>query len=498
MCGRSFLVGLGRYRALALVVLGFLGGCAQLAGIDETSAGDGSQPGKVSLTFERVSVGATVVKGPLDLSGNEANYLVPDAILGFVRVPATVAAPGTWSASIMDGTPAVQFDLPEDAVPQQRIFALPSRDLLASFVSLEHPDRAPAPAGATITVNVALDVPYAGNETLQLFTVGSWNARNLDAPPLGAGMVAPPAFAFTSMASTTGRPHEQLTTADAVLVLKLIGNQLVGALDVPPFEQTGMDTITGTITAVPRTEMLNVSVDQAAVASRYSAVRPAGAATPAMSWSLRAAPGADYAVDNGPLLHAAAVTAAEPGTITAAYGNPFTAKGWATLLTWSTSATRTYTPPALALPVTLRAQMFQRALPAAGLVLDLPAGLPELITMNGMSLSTDGLTISTQGRPVEISFLTDRMANTMYVVEVLELVPNPAGTALVLTRVMSATGVAPQFTVPGEVFVTGKHYTVRAMTVQGGFPNIATGDMQTRSLPIAQALLDSGVFQVGP
>ncbi|MDQ3365894.1 MAG: hypothetical protein M3680_10745 [Myxococcota bacterium] len=493
MCGRSFLVGLGQTLTLVL-----LGSCAQLAGIDETSAGDGAQPGTVSLTFERVSIGATIVKGPLDLSANQASYLVPDAALGFVRVPTTLQSPGTWTAPIVDGTPAVVFDVPEDPVPQQRMFALPNRELRASFVTLEHPDRTPAPAGATLAVTVTLDAPYAGNETLQLFTMGSWNTRTLEAPLLGTTTVATPPFAFTSMTSTTGRPHEKLTTADAVLVLKLIGNQLVGALEVPPFEQTGMDTIMGTITAVPRTETLDVTVDQAAAATRFSAVRPAVAATPAMSWALRAAPGAGYAVDNGPLLHAAAVTPLDPEKITVAYGNPFTARGWPTLLTWSTTAARTYTPPALALPVTLRAQMFQRALPTAGMVLDLPAGLPELITMNGMSLSTDGLTISTQGRPVEISFLPDRTANTMYVVEIFELVPNAAATALVLTRVMTAAGVAPQFTLPAEVFVTGKHYTVRAMTVKGGFPNIATGDMQTRSLPIAQALLDSGVFQVGP
>jgi hypothetical protein len=481
-------------RWLSITLL--LGGCAQLAGIDETSGG-GSGAGQ-SLTFERVSIGATVVKAPADLFANGANYLIPDAVTGFVRVSAALVPPDRWTASIRSGTPAVQFDLPDDPTPQQRIFELPNAHLLGSFAVLEHPARLPAPVDATLTVSVTLDAPYAGNESLQLFTAGSWNTRALDVPVLGATQATTPTFPFTAMTSTTGRPHEMLTTADAIVILKLIGNQLVGTADVASFDQTGNESISGTIVPVVRDQTLDIVVDQTAIATRLSAVRPAVSATPAMSWSLRAAPGADYAIDTGPLLHAASVSAVDPGTITAMYGNPFVAREWRSLLTWVASATRSYTPPALGLPVTLRAQMFQRALPSPALALELPAGLPELISLDGMSLSTDGLTIPASVRPVVISFVTDRPANTMYALEVFELVPNEAMTGLVLKRTMTMSGVSPTFTVPGEVFVSGKHYTVRASAIAGGFPNIASGDMQTRSLPFAQSFLDSGVFQVTP
>ncbi|MBA3391387.1 MAG: hypothetical protein H0T89_02030 [Deltaproteobacteria bacterium] len=472
-------------------------GCAQLAGIDETTGGTPPGPG-VSLTVERVSIGATVVRGPQDLSASTARWLLPDVSApgGFTPITGTLVPPNTWHAEINNATPPVQFDLPDLPAPQLRLYEFPHADLKTAFTVLEHPNPTPPPASAMITVSATLDAPYNG-EGLQLFTVGTWASRGLVPPIAGATALNPPPFLYASMVSQTGRPLEKLTTADAVFVFRYLGNQLVGMLDVPPFEQTGMDTVSGTLVTLPLNQSLDARVDQAAVARRLTAVRPAVGA-PTMSWSLRAAPGYQFGIDNGPLLHSAAVLAGDPTTITAAYANPFLTRDWKTLLTWSTRATRSYTIPALALPVTLTAGMFQRAEPAPALALALPAGLPELISIDGRPLSTDGVTIAQPTAPVVVTFVTDVPQNTLYQLELVELAPNMAGTAIQQRIVLTVFAPTPELKVPVDAFEPGTHYTIRAITVKGGYPGVETGDLAARDLPVAVSFLDSGVFQVMP
>ncbi|HEU0031070.1 MAG TPA: hypothetical protein VFQ53_10595 [Kofleriaceae bacterium] len=478
----------------SLLFLVGLTGCAQLAGIDETS---GTGRAGVSLSFERVSVGASVSRAPLDLTGRTATFLVPDAAdpTGLARVAATQDGVDRWTAEIFDATPSVVFDLPDFPDPLTRMLAFDSRDLLGDFVVLEHPNATPAPDAASLTVQVALDTPYNG-EGLQIFTLGSWNQRGLEAPVLGAGAIGPLTFAMTSMTSLTGRPHEAITSADSVVVLRYIGNQLNGALEATPFDQTGNDMITGTINPVPADRMLDIRVNQAQAVTRYSTARPA-VTNISFSWALRAAPGADLNVDLGPLLNAATV-GTDPQTITAMYGNPFAAK-WKTILTWSTSASRSVVPTGQTLPIGLSAQMFQREVePGAGAMLDLPAGFPQLITIGTTPLSADNTTIPVPTSAVEVSFVTDRPTNTFYQAQLFEIVPNADATALVLKPVVFASAAEPKFVFPPELFQPGKTYTIRAVSVVGGFPNAAAGDLRTRAMPFALSLLDSGVFQVMP
>ncbi len=480
---------------VALVV--GLAGCAQLAGLDETS-GDGRTG--LSLAFERVSIGATVVRGPLDLMGERADFLAPDEIdpSGLARVEATLTGTDSWTADYFDGPLPVQFALPEFQ-PHARLWDYPNTTLLGSFEVLEHPSPTPAPVDAMFTVNVALDVAYQGVEGFQLFTVGSWNVRGLEPPALvGEATLAPPPFLMTSMTSFTGRPHEAITTDDAVLVLRYLGNDLTGVFEVPPFTQTGSDTIMGALAPVAHDRMLDVRIDQAAATARFTAVRPAVSA-PSFGWDLRAAPGAAYNQNLGPVLHAVGVAPTDT-MIQVAYGNPFDARGWKSTLTWASNANRTVTLPGQTLPVTLSAGMFQRVIdPAAALVLDLPAGLPELITLDGRPLSSDGGTVAAPTRAVEVTFLNGgSQTHTLYQLQLFELVPNAGGTALVQVIRLSASGTDPSFTLPPELLEPGKLYSLRAVTVLGGFPAIADGNFRERELPIAVSFLDSGAFQVTP
>jgi hypothetical protein len=185
--------------------------------------------------------------------------------------------------------------------------------------------------------------------------------------------------------------------------------------------------------------------------------------------------------------------------ITTPYGNPFVGIGWRTLFTWATSKSRAYTVPTLTLPVTLTAGLVHYAEPSPALTLDQPAGLPVLVSINKMPLTSDGLTVMLDSqKPVELSLVADRTANTFYQFNVYELVPNTAmpPTALDYKIAYVASGPTPAITIPHDVFVTGKVYTVRAHCINGGYPTISEGNLQNREVPYAVGYLDSGVFTV--
>lgn len=475
-------------------------GCAQLAGIDETSGL--VPPDRASLQVERVSVGATVVTAPLDLTASTASFLVPDDAVpeGFTRVPAEVADVGLWSAEVPAGTPAVQFTLPDFPTPLQRVLQFDTRNHKIRFAVYEHLSPQPAPAGATLTVSAALPTAYVTGQSFQLWSVGTWNARGF--PPaelpladMGIASLGPVTFAFTSMNKQTGRDHEKITASDAVVLLRYTGNRLTGVMEAAPFEQTGNDTISGAMTTVAPAETVTADLRPTLVAGRYAPLRPA-MGPPAMVWNLTAAPGVDHAAFRGIPLNAASVTEAD-APLSAPFGNPFVAKGWRSVFLWATNANRTVTPLGQTLSVTLRAELFTYIEPTPAMVLDLPAGLPELITINGVSLSSDGLSIPRPAQQAKVSFVANG-GGTVSQIQLYELVPNMAGTALEYRFVIEATGASKELSLPPEVFVPGKLYTLRAINYAGSFPNYLAGDLTTRSGPVSAGFHDSGVFTVMP
>jgi hypothetical protein len=454
--------------------------------------------------MEKVSIGATVVRAPLDLSGLAAQYLVPDDAEpdGLRRVDTELLQPDTWSAAIKaPAAPPIMFELPTDPEVTRHQYDFGLRNLYGLFSRMEHPNPEPAPMGAMITVQAALPSAYAANESFQLYTLGSWNIRGFsgaEVPMVGDTAFGPKTFAFSSMTSITGRPHEKITTADAVMFLRYIGNRLTGVMEAAPFDQTGTDMVMGTLNNVPANDTLDIMVGPpAAVAARFAPARPA-VPNLSMTWTLRAAPGYEIGNDNGPMLHQAGVAMADTGAINAMYGNPFVSKGWPTTLTWSAAASRSYTPAGQPLAIGLNAGLFQIVQPTAGLVLDLPAGLPEVISLDTRPLSSDGVMIPKPMLPVHVTFASSITTNTLYQVTLYELVPNAGNTALVPKSVLGSSGLKPEFTLPPDLFVAGKIYMLRAMCLQGGHPSAADGDLRVRTLPFALGDLDSGVFTVMP
>lgn len=480
-----------------------VGGCAQLAGIDDTN-GSRRPPDAVAVT--RMSIGATVDSAPLDLGGLSATFLVPDG-QDVRRVPAVTGAAGTWTSHLFDPVP-VEFTLPDAPAPIPRLFAFPAPQLQVLFAVFEHPGSTAAPDGATFTVTAPLDVPIAAADSFQTFVVGAWLQRTFVAGEIavGAGTLGPVTYAFTPGNSVAGRPAPDVVTArDAFLILRYAGAALTGVAEATPFDQTAMATTVTTqqMTTVVPDQTLDVKLTPAAFGTRYTAARPAvGGLT--MSWSLVASPAYKLGSTTGPGLQGGTLTMADGG-ITTKFGNPFATRGWNTVLSLATSQSRVYTPTGTTTPVTLGAGMSQfLAPPPAGSVLNLPAGLPILIAIDGTPLSIDGQTYQRPIRFPRVTFVSDAPPGatgpvaTFYGLQVIDLVPNQAGTALDRRIVLTAASHDPTFDLPPELFEVGHSYTLRAVTTLGGYPAIDTGDLVTRELPLAQGFLDSAVFTVMP
>lgn len=476
-------------------------GCAQLAGIDETTGP--VPPERVSLRLDRYSIGATIVNVPIDITGLPATYLIanPDAADGLDRVTAeAVPDDFTWSAEIREGAPPILFTVPDYPAPTQRIWDFASRNLVGLFGRMEHPTPTPAPANATLTVEAPLPTPYAATESFSFFSVGTWNTRpftGMEVPAVDATQFGPVTFPFEETAKLTGRPHEKITIADSVLLLRYVGSRLTGVMEAPPFDQTGMDMVTGTMLPVGTSETLTAQLDITAVPARYAPLRPA-MGNIAMQWVLVAAPGFAVANMSGPGLESAVVTMLDTGMLSVPYENPFAAKGWPATMQWGTSASRAFTVAGAPGPVNLSAGLYQIVAPTPMMTLDLPAGLPELITLDSLALSTDGVMIPRPTKALTASFVANATTTTLYQMQVYELVPNRAGTGLEHKLVLGASATSNQFIFPPETFEPGKSYTLRAITVSGGYPRLGDGDLTVRALPVAVGYMDSGVFTVSP
>jgi hypothetical protein len=486
-------------RGLAVVVSVAISsaGCAQLAGIDETS-GDARGGNAVELTH--MSIGTQIVTTPVDLTKLQATYLVPNPAnaSGVDRVLAANAGQGRWTVDL-PAAAAVALTFPsQEGIPQ--LFAFPNRELKVLFAAFEHANREPAPIPAMLNLIVNLDAPTDGSERFQIFTVGSWSERDLgpaEVPVMGSTQVGPVVYDFQSSRSLSGRPElDRLTAQDAFLVLRYVGTNLTGFAEAAPFEQTGDDIVAATLQPVVADKILDVRLDPARLATRYAAVRPA-VSDLQIGWALHAAPGFALGPNIGPSLQSGTLAATELG-LTVSYVNPFTARDWNTVFTLSTTETRVYTPPGTTTPVTLAAGMFQFIEPTLGFDLTLPAGLPELISLDGKPLSTDGQTLARPTKFVEVTFIADAPDATLYSLQVFDLVANATGTGLELQLVLFAASSEAKFQIPPETFQPGHSYTLRAVSQLGGLPGIASGDFVPRTLPFSRSFLDSAVITVTP
>lgn len=473
------------HRGLLLAALP-LAGCAQLFGIDTTTGG--STGSGASLSIERVSVGAAVTMAPQDISAEMASFLVGDAT-GLTFEPAMDAAPGEWTASVT-GTPPALFTLPDLPMGAQHLWALPSSAMKGHLIAFEHPNATMPGATSALALNVT--IPAYNGEGLSVFAVGAWMIHSLSGAELPVAMATSitATVPYSSFNPAAGNTPTRISMADVVLVLRYTGATLAGVLQATPFDQTdGTDNIGGTMTAVTADKMISIPLPTD-LATRYSAVRPAvGAAS--QSWNVSAAPGASVGVTNGVSLNSGSPAATDT-MISASYGNPFDSLGWPAILTYGTSASRTYMLDGVAIPLnaSLSAQV-----DAAATSAPLDAGLPTTILLGDTTLSTDGQMVTVdQTTPVQIAFIADKPMNTLYTATVYELVIN--GMAYERHPLLAAVSTMPTFLFPAATLQTGHTYVITAGCDQGGFTSADTGDLQTFSFPRSHGAVDSAVFTV--
>lgn len=468
-----------RIWALALVSTG----CAQLFGLSDTSSS-----GRATLELRRVSIGATVVTGPLDLG-----TAVPTFEGATGNLPGMMTAPGTWSAGI-SGATGVVYTAPDLPTPFQHALELGTQITSADFVVLEHPNPKPAPASSWM-VDVTLPAPYAAGETLEILAIGAWTHHVL----AGAELPAPGAPAISTtipnasfVASAAGKPA-RITMQDQVVVVRYTAGLLSGAFIVPMLDQTdGSDPITGTMVAAAPDTPFDATISPTTVAGRFAAVHPASSGL-AQSWFVVASPGHAQGVAAGVTLDGGAIAMADT-SFSASVANPFAQLDWKPLLGYTTSETRTFMLGGAALGLT--SSLTTIAAPAPGLVLDLPAGLATSVALGGTALDTDGMTVTVDPtKPVTVDITADRPNNTAYQVTLDEIAV--VGASVTQTPVIAVTGTTPHLTLPANVVQRGHTYTLVAACVTG-YPNAASGDLQTVALPMTSSSVPSGVFTIAP
>jgi hypothetical protein len=476
-------------------------GCAQLFGLDKTSGTADAPPDAApssSLTILRYSIGSTIVQAPQDVSGLTAAAFFN----GSAALAGTVTGSDFWSVPAT--STSVDYFLPDFPTPIQRTFELPYSDISTLFGVFEHPSPTAAPGSASFAVSATLPSAVVAGESFQVLTVGSWTDIGLTTPVAGATTIAQ-TYPFTSANSLTGRPLEAITTADTVLLLRFDADALSGFLVAPSFDQatTPAASITGTMMPVPASQTLTATIGAAAATARMGSATPPPTAT-SLPWNIIAEPGWPIAGGLGVQLRATAAGGSDTA-INASYGFPFGAMSWHPVFTWAPTGSRTATVAtgsgSATLPVTMFSQLaeFTDLTGGSAVTADLPAAQPLVVTLDGNALTKDGAAISLDvTQRLVVTFTTDTTNATLYQLNVFQLVPNSATapTALVYKTILGSSALVPSFTLPANLLAAGQSYVIRAVTVEGAFPNMASGDFTTRSLPFSHGLQDAAAFRV--
>jgi hypothetical protein len=469
-------------------------GCAQLFGIDTTSGNGIDAPGPgVHATIQRVSIGATTVTTAFDQAQtmDTLTFLDPDGTGGYRKVPGTVISTGSWQADLATGNPVVDFTL----FGGRHLWAFPTRDLHVATAQLEHPNaEAPAPAAQLVT-SVAVPAVTTG-DSFQIMAVGAWAVHDLtgmEAPAMSATTVAI-SIPYASFAPMAPAPAiKRIVPDDQVLLLRHNGTTLTGVFQTS-FDQTDSNMLTGTMANVTQDGTLDANVNPSQLQTRYAAVRPAVSGL-AMSWSLNAAPGFTQLVNAGPGLASGSIAVATT-KISASYGNPFTSLGWNELLTYATSESRVVTLPTGEM-LTLSAAANTYTAPSPNMTLDLPAGLPQTISIDQTPLSSDNMTVSLDPtKYAHVTIVADHPTNTVYQASLYEVLSTSPTTAQIKFVVEALTSDPQAMFLPPDAFQAGHTYTIAAGTFQGGYPNAMLGDLATTTPPFNQAYTFSGVFTV--
>jgi hypothetical protein len=475
-------------RLLLAVALGeTLPGCAQILGIEDTTAG-----GTASLDLARVSVGASVISQPQAL-GMAPSFLIEDAS-GVRTVTGTAAGDGRWTSPTL-GASQVVYSAPDVPVPYQHAIALAVPEVLAPIVVFEHPNPQPAPA-STIALDVQLPTPFAPGESFQVIAVGAWTQHLLAGSelPLGGQTVLASTVPYDGFGAMSPSPRARIQSSDEVVVARFSGGSLTGAYVAPPFDQSDtMDTLTGVLLASPPDTLASGAIDPDTVAMRFVALQPA-MAPPTLGWRVDAAPGYSAGASLGVPLVVRTIGATD-AMVMAMFADPFAVGlGWKPALSYTASSSRNFTLGGAT--IALAASLGMVVDPGPSLTLDLPAGLPTAISLDGTALVTDGMTVAADpAQRAEVRITTDK-ACSWYRGQLVEYTV-VAGSAMA-TPILETSGPSQTVTLPANILQRRHTYVLIATCIQGGLIGASSGDLQTFALPVAIGQATSAVFTLAP
>jgi hypothetical protein len=301
----------------------------------------------------------------------------------------------------------------------------------------------------------------------------------------------------SAMGSLTPLPYASVVPQDVVVALRYVGSLLTGAFQASSFTETdGGNPVSGTMSAVTADQTFQASIDPTSLLTRFAAVRPA-VNTPSLGWELAAAPGSIRGETSGVQLDGGIVAAADT-VISSTYGNPFTSNAWPTTFIYGTYESRVAMVGTLALHVSAGAT--STLVPDGTMVtLDLPAAIPQTISIDQQPLSTDNTTVMIDPTTyAQVSLVLDRPSTTMYQAILYEVVPADATMMLAALQydVEVLTTDLQSLAIPPDALQAGHTYTLYVACYDGGFTGAGTGDLQTTSPPFHSAYSYSGVFTV--
>lgn len=272
------------------------------------------------------------------------------------------------------------------------------------------------------------------------------------------------------------------------------GLGLTGQLVVPALDQsTGTTAISGVMAPVTATTPFGVAISASAVATRFTAQVPAPTTAATQDWRVQASPGHAFGAPVGVSLANGSFTPTDTA-INGVYGNPFPAQ-WRATFTYTASATRTFSIGGAAATMATRLQTIDEA--KSGLTLDMPVGLPTIITMNGTPLNSDGMTAALDvTKQVMVDITADRTQNTLYEVTLVEIAV--VGNQVTQTPLVVVSGTTPHLPLPPRSMQTGHTYNLRTRCIAGGYSGAATGDLQSFALPVSYGYQEGAVFTVIP
>jgi hypothetical protein len=472
-------------KRFGLVISTTCAGCAQLLGLDDTSAVQGRE-----LDLQRASIGSKVTTVPLVLASPPTFFDAEGSAAG------VAGAAGTWT-SPTGGPELVEYLAPDLPQPYRHAFALTAETTRGNFYAFEHANPDPASDDATLMLNVTLPGLYAATEALEIDAIGAWTRHAItgaELPAVGATTLGG-SFLYSEFAASTPSPRARITTDDTVVLLRYEAAQLTGELIVPAFDQAagGTNTVSGTMAAVTPIVPFEAMVMPTDAAGRFMGVHPT-TGTAVFGWQVQAAPGYSLGVATGITLATGAVAMADTSFM-AMYANPFATLGWQPILIYSAVSSRMFTVGGNA--VGLSDVLTTYSDPATGLTLDLPAGLPTAVTLANTALDTDGMTVSldpSMQSPVGIT--CDRPAVDYYEAALEEI--TVVGSTVTEVPVVNVISTASPLAIPAGILQRGHTYTVIAICRSGGHTGAASGDFVTSTLPASAGQTTSAVFTIAP